>query len=89
MHNINELVRNRKRVRTFEDHTVSQQDLEQLFAFLEKTANPYDLPVEFKLLDGTKQKLNCPVVVGTKLFVGAKMLVRWKLLMPFILHLNL
>ena len=35
--------------------------------------NPYGLPVEFKLLDGSKQKLNCPVVVGTNLYVGAKM----------------
>lgn len=73
MHNIHELVRNRKSVRTFEERTVSQQDLEQLFALLENTDNPYGLSVAFKLLDGTKQKLNCPVVVGTKLFVGAKM----------------
>ena len=29
--------------------------------------------MEFKHLDGTKQKLNCPVVVGTDLYVGAKM----------------
>ena len=73
MHNIDTLVRGRKSVRTFEDRPVSQQDLEQLCAFLAETRNPYGLPVEFKLLDGTKQKLNCPVVVGTDLFVGAKM----------------
>ena len=73
MHNIDELVRGRKSVRTYEERMVSQQDLEHLCAFLEETANPYGLPVVFKLLDGTKQKLNCPVVVGTKLFVGAKM----------------
>lgn len=73
MHNINALVRGRRSVRTFEERPVSRQELDQLFAFLAETTNPYGLPVEFKLLDGTKQKLNCPVVVGTDLYVGAKM----------------
>ena len=73
MHNIDALVRGRRSVRTFEECPVSQKELDQLFAFLAKTTNPYGLPVEFKLLDGTKQKLNCPVVVGTDLYVGAKM----------------
>ena len=73
MHNIDTLVRGRRSVRTFETRPVSQQTLEQLMTFAEGTANPYGLPMEFKLLDGTKQKLNCPVVVGTDLFVGAKM----------------
>ena len=73
MHNIDALVRSRRSVRTFAECPVSQQDLEQLSAFLAKITNPYGLPVEFKLLDGTKQKLSCPVVVGTDLYVGAKM----------------
>lgn len=73
MHNIDALVRGRRSVRTFEERPVSQQEPDQLFAFLADTTNPYGLPVEFKLLDGTKQKLNCPVVVGTDLYVGAKM----------------
>lgn len=73
MHNIDALVRGRRSVRTFEDRSVSQQDLDKLRAFLVEATNPYGLPVEFKLLDGTKQKLSCPVVVGTDLYVGAKM----------------
>jgi len=73
MNNIDALVRGRRSVRTFEARTVGQQELDQLFTFLAETTNPYGLPVEFKLLNGTKQKLNCPVVVGTNLYVGAKM----------------
>ena len=73
MHNIDSLVRSRRSVRTFAERPVSQQDLDQLCAFLAEATNPYGLPVEFKLLDGTKQKLSCPVVVGTDLYVGAKM----------------
>lgn len=73
MHDIDALVRARRSVRTYEERPVGQQDLDRLFTFLAEAANPYGLPVEFKLLDGTKQKLNCPVVVGTDLYVGAKM----------------
>ncbi len=73
MHNIDALVRGRRSVRTFEARPVNQQDLEQLCAFLAEAENPYGLPVEFKLLDGSKQKLSCPVVVGTDLFVGGKL----------------
>ena len=73
MYNMDALVRGRRSVRTFEERPVSQQDLNQLCALLAEATNPYGLPVEFKLLDGTRQKLSCPVVVGTDLYVGAKM----------------
>jgi len=72
MQNIDTLVRARRSVRTFEERAVSQQELDQLFSFLADTSNPYNLPVEFKLLDGKVQKLHCPVVVGTDLYIGAK-----------------
>ncbi len=73
MHNIDALIRARRSVRTFEEKPVSSQDLEKLQAFMAEISNPYGLPVEFKLLDGKQQKLPCPVVVGTDLYVGAKM----------------
>lgn len=73
MKNIESLVCARRSVRTFEEHTISQQDLDKLCAFMAEIKNPYNLPIEFKLLDAKKQKLSCPVVVGTDLYVGAKM----------------
>ena len=73
MMNIDALVRARRSVRTFEEKPVSQQDLDMLRTFIAEIGNPYGLPVEFKLLDTKTQKLNCPVVVGTDLYVGAKM----------------
>lgn len=73
MKNIDALVRARRSVRTFEEKPVSQQDLEKLQAFMAEIGNPYGLPVEFKLLNAKTQKLSCPVVVGTDLYVGAKM----------------
>ena len=73
MNDVDNLVRTRRSVRTFYERPVSQQDLDKLWAFMEKVDNPYGLPVEFRLLDAKKQKLSCPVVVGTSLYVGAKM----------------
>ena len=72
MDNIGALVRARRSVRTFEEKPVSQQDLEKLQAFMAQISNPYGLPVAFKWLDAKKDNLSCPVVVGTDLYVGAK-----------------
>lgn len=73
MNTIDALVRSRRSVRTFDERAITQQDLDKLCAFMEKIDNPYGLPVEFRLLDAKKQNLSCPVVVGTDLYVGAKM----------------
>ena len=72
MENIQELVRDRRSVRTFDGREVSAEDLEKLSSFMSKTDNPYEIPVEFKLLNAKEQKLPCPVVSGTNLYVGVK-----------------
>lgn len=72
MEHIEELVRGRRSVRTFDGREVSKEDLEKLSAFMEKIENPYRIPIEFKLLDAKKQGLSCSVVSGTNLYVGAK-----------------
>ena len=72
MDNIAKLVRDRRSVRTYDGRAVSRPDLEKLSSFMERIENPYDIPVEFKLLDGKKQKLKCPVISGADLFIGAK-----------------
>ena len=72
MDNIAKLVRDRRSVRTYEVRPLSSEDLDKLSSFMERIENPYGIPVEFKLLDGKKQKLKCPVVSGTDLFIGAK-----------------
>lgn len=72
MENIEALVRGRRSVRTFDRNEISQKDLENLSAYMERIENPYGIPVKFKLLDGREQKLKCPVVSGTDLYIGAK-----------------
>lgn len=72
MENIKELIRTRRSVRTYDSREVTKEDLDKLSAFMKETANPYDIPIEFKLLDAKAQGLSCPVVSGTNLYVGAK-----------------
>lgn len=73
MKQIDVLARERRSVRTFSERPIEKQDLEKLCSFMSDIPNPYNLPIEFKLLDAKTQKLSCPVVVGTDLYVGAKM----------------
>ena len=68
MDNIEKLVRERRSVRTFDGRKVTAEDREKLCRFIETIDNPYGIPVQFKLLE----KMSCPVVVGTDLYVGAK-----------------
>ena len=69
MDNMEKLVRERRSVRTFDERELSAPDKEKLCAYMETIDNPYGLPIEFKLLP----QMGCPVVVGTDLYVGAKM----------------
>ena len=69
MDHIEKLVRERRSFRTFDGRTLTAEDKAKLCAYIETIDNPYGLPVEFKLLE----KMGCPVVVGTDLYIGAKM----------------
>ena len=66
------LIRARRSVRTFDGRAVNPEQLVQLRSFMEKAENPYGIPVEFKLLDAKAQRLTCPVVSGTDLYVAGK-----------------
>ncbi len=71
MDNIEKLVRERRSVRTFDGRELTAEDKEKLCAYMETVDNPYGLPIEFRLLP----QMGCPVVVGTDLYIGAKMKV--------------
>lgn len=72
MENIAELVKARRSVRTFDAREVSEEDIKKLSDFFGQAENPYNIPVEFRLLDAKKQQLKCPVVSGASLYVGVK-----------------
>ena len=72
MNNITEHIKSRRSVRTFDGRELSKNDLEKLSAFAKTIENPYKIPVEFKFMSAKEYGLNCPVTVGTDLFVGGK-----------------
>ena len=70
--NIEQLVRGRRSVRTYDGRNLSAEDMDKLSAFMAGLNNPYGIPLKFKLLDAKQQTLKCPVVSGTDLYVSAK-----------------
>ena len=72
MKDIAEAVRRRRSVRTFDGRALGAEDAEKLGNFMRRIENPYEIPVEFKLLDTKKDGLSSPVIAGTEQYVGAK-----------------
>jgi len=73
MTGIEELVRRRRSVRTYEARPVSPEDRAALEEFLADSTNPLGIPVEFRLLEGRGAGLTCPVITGGEelLWLGA------------------
>lgn len=63
---------NRRSVRTFDGRALNESDKEKLCSFMETIENPFDIPVDFKLMNASEHGLTCPVVTGTDLYVGGK-----------------
>ena len=66
-------MKQRRSVRTFNGEALREQDAQAIIAFAEKVENPYDLSIEWKLLDAKKQNLSAPVIAGTDTYIAGKM----------------
>lgn len=69
---IMEVIKTRRSVRTFDGREVSAEDKKNLCAYIDKIQNPYDIPVEFILLDAKEHGLSSPVITGEHLYITAK-----------------
>lgn len=72
MDNIANVIRERRSVRTFNGRALRAEDVEKLNDYIRKIENPYEIPVEFKLLDAKKNGLSSPVIAGAEQYIGAK-----------------
>lgn len=72
MKNVKDLIAERKSVRTYSGKHLPDEDRQKLELCLKDTANPFDIPVEFKLLDAKEHDLSSPVIVGCDLYAAAK-----------------
>lgn len=68
-----ETIRKRRSVRTFDAKAISTEDAQKIAAFAEKTENPYNIPIQWKVLDANAYDLFSPVIVGTDTYIAGKL----------------
>ena len=73
-----EVIKTRRSVRSFEKRPLTAEDTEKLRSFIQTVRNPYDIPVDFVLLDAKAQGLSSPVIAGAPCFVAAKVECRMR-----------
>lgn len=69
---IEQAIRNRKSVRTFDGRDLSAEDLAQLKGALADAQNPWGIPLEFRWLDAGRDGVSSRVLVNAKTFVAGK-----------------
>ena len=69
---IMEVIKTRKSFRTFDGAKISESDLKKLCNYIKTIDNPYDIPVEFMILDTEKYGLSSPVIEGEDIYIAAK-----------------
>ncbi len=67
-----ETIKGRKSVRTFDSRPVSDEHMEDISEYIKSISNPFDIPVEFVLLDAKEHGLSSPVLTGEGLYIAGK-----------------
>lgn len=67
-----EMIKQRKSVRTFDEKTLSDEDRKNLENYIHSLTNPFDIPIDFRLLDAKEHQLTSPVIVGEHTYLAAK-----------------
>ncbi len=70
--NLMDVIKTRRSVRSFDRRPLTAEDGEKLRSFLLSVRNPYDIPIDFVLLDAEAHGLSSPVIAGAPCFVAAK-----------------
>ena len=70
--NNQEIIKTRKSIRTFNNKKISKEDKEKLVQYMQTIKNPYDIPIEFIILDQDKYNLSSPVIEGEDFYIAAK-----------------
>lgn len=67
-----EAIRNRVSVRTFDKKVVSESTIGEIDKYINQLKNPFQVPIEFRVLDAKKYGLSSPVIIGAEMYVAAK-----------------
>ena len=68
-----ELMQSRRSVRTFDGTPLRPEDAQRILEYAGQTANPYGLPITWKILDAKAHGLSSPVIVGTDSYIAGKL----------------
>ena len=71
--NTSELIRSRRSVRTFDGRNIAPEILRDILECAQRADNPYNIPIEWKLLSTKTDGVTSPVIVGTDTFIAGKM----------------
>ena len=66
------MIQKRKSVRSFDGRSLGYNDRAALEQYIRNVSNPFDVPVEFHLLDAKGYGLSSPVVVCANQYIAAK-----------------
>ena len=72
MNNVMDLIKQRRSVRTYDPRPIDGAVLEMLLSYADGIENPFNVQVEFKLLEASRHGLTCPVVSGADIYIGGK-----------------
>ncbi len=67
-----DIIKGRKSVRSFDGRTLSDEHRKDISEYIKNISNPFDIPVEFVLLDAKEHGLSSPVLSGEELYVAGK-----------------
>ena len=72
MSQLMETIMGRKSVRTYDGQQISASHRKNIEEYIETIKNPFEIPVEFILLDAEEHGLSSPVLSGEKMYVAGK-----------------
>ena len=69
MDHLMDIIRSRRSVRTFDGNRLRDEDRIKLEKYIADLSNPFDIPVDFIILDAEEHGLSSPVLSGEKTYV--------------------
>lgn len=72
MGNLLDSIKSRKSVRTYDGKVISEAHRNDIEDFIKNIPNPFDIPVEFVLLNAKEHGLSSPVLAGEELYIAGK-----------------
>ncbi|MBR4090932.1 MAG: nitroreductase, partial [Mogibacterium sp.] len=67
-----EMIKNRRSIRTFNGEPLKAEDKAKLEEHVRNTGNPWNVPIEFRILDASENGLSSPVIKGENTYLAAK-----------------